>query len=115
MGAIIGILLTMVVLAVVVWPFMRTKPGVAPTNESGSETLRLRAAREEIYLQISQLRSDHDANLIGEDDFQNHLLELRSSAAELMRAEQQLPRELTAQERLEKEIQSARRQRHGSV
>jgi hypothetical protein len=103
----------MVVLAVVVWPFMQTRQGAAPKDESGSEASRLRAAREEIYLQISQLRSDHDANLIGEDDYQNHLTELRISAAELMRAEQGLPSEMTAQDRLEEKIRSTRRRRRG--
>ena len=103
----------MAVLAVVVWPFLQTRQGAAPEDESGSESSMLQAAREEIYLQIHQLRSDHDSNLIGEDDYQNHLLELRISAAELMRAEQTLPREMTAQERLEEQIQSARRKRRG--
>lgn len=110
MGVAIGIVLTIVVIAVVAWPFVR--PGRDPKLAAGklSQAARSRRAREDVYTQIRQLETDRRANLVSEDEYRRHLRELRVAAAELMRAQERAPRAPLAEEELELEIREARQQ-----
>lgn len=112
MGIIIGIALTIVVMAAITWPFIKTKSDPKPGNGRLSDTARLKLARADIYEQIRQLEADRDAAIIGENEYSAHLRELRISAAELLRAEDRLPVEMTTEDQLELEIEAARRGRN---
>ncbi len=112
MGIVIGIALTIVVVAAIAWPFIKT--GSDPKRGKGrlSDAARLKQARADIYAQIGQLETDRDAGIISRDEYSAHLRELRTSAAELLRAQGRLPAELTTEEQLELEIEAARRRRN---
>ncbi len=68
----------------------------------------MRQAREELYGQMRQLELDRDAGLVDEAAFRGHMRELRIEAARLLRAERQMPEELSPEEELEREIAAAR-------
>jgi hypothetical protein len=108
----IGIALTIVVLAAIAWPFIKTRSDPRSGKGRPSDTARLRLARADIYEQIRQLEADRDAGIISEDEYSAHLRELRVSAAELLRAQDGLPAELTTEDQLEMEIEAARRGRN---
>ena len=108
MGIVIGIVLTIAVVTAIMWPFIKTRRN--PNLVSGlSDTARLKLARADIYEQIGQVETDRDAGIIGGDEYSAHLRELRISAAELLRAQERLPAELTTEDQLELEIEAARR------
>ncbi len=115
MGIAIGIALTIAVLAAIAWPFIKTKSDLKPGKGRLSDTARLRLARADIYEQIGQLETDRDAGIISGDEYSAHLRELRISAAELLRAQERLPAELTTEDQLEVEIEAARRGRNPGV
>lgn len=111
MGIVIGIALTIAVMIAITWPFFRSKYKFKPGEERLSDTARLQLARADIYEQIEQLEADHDAAIISGNEYSAHLRELRISAAELIRAQESLPIELTTEDQLELEIEAARRSR----
>ena len=117
MGIVIGIALTIVVVAAIAWPFIKTRRDPKRGNGRLSDTARLKTARADIYAQIGQLETDRDAGIISGDEYSAHLRELRISAAELLRAQERLPAEFTIEDQLELEIEAARRGRNsgGSV
>ena len=94
---------------IISWPFFRGSRRRAGASSELSEAAQFRVAREEIYDQIRQLEVDFEAKILREDEYQSHLRELRIRAAELMRAQDQLPEELSDEDRLELEIQAARK------
>lgn len=108
MGVGIGVLLTIVVILVIAWPFLRS--GRDPKLGKGnlSEAARLREAKENVYQQIRQLQQDHRAALISDTEYQNHLRELRVEAAELMRAQERAGAEVSPEDELELEIRAIR-------
>ena len=112
MGIVIGIALTIAVVVAIAWPFIKTRSDPKRGKGRLSDTARLKLARADIYEQIGQLETDRDAGIIGGDEYSAHLRELRISAAELLRAQERLPAELTTEDQLELEIEAARR---GSV
>ena len=95
--------------AIISWPFSRGRRRRAGAVPEISEAAQFRVAREELYDQIRQLEADYEAEIVREDEYQSHLRELRVRAAELMRAQDQLPEELSDEDRLELEIQAARK------
>ena len=100
-------------MVIISWPFFhgsRRRAGASfePFGEL-SKAAQFRVAREEIYDQIRQLETDHEAEIVREDEYQSHLRGLRVRAAELMRVQDQLPEELSDEDRLELEIQAARK------
>ena len=109
MGIAIGILITIAVVVIISWPFFRSGRRRLTASPEFSEATQFRVAREEIYDQIRQLEADYEAKIVREDEYQSHLRELRVRAAELMRAQDQLPDELSDEDRLELEIQAARK------
>ena len=109
MGIAIGILITLAVVAIISWPFFRSSRRRPGASSELSEAAQFRVAREEIYDQIRQLEADYEAEIVREDEYQSHLRELRVRAAELMRAQDRLPEELSEEDRLELEIQAARK------
>ena len=100
-------------MVIISWPFFhgsRRRAGASfEPFEELSKAAQFRVAREEIYDQIRQLETDHEAEIVHEDEYQSHLRELRVRAAELMRTQDQLPEELSDEDRLELEIQAARK------
>ncbi len=112
MGIVIGIALTIVVVAAIAWPFIKTRSDPKRGKGRLSDAARLKQARADIYAQIGQLETDRDAGIISRDEYSAHLRELRTSAAELLRAQGRLPAELTTEEQLELEIEAARRRRN---
>lgn len=112
MGIVIGIALTIAVVVAIAWPFIKTRSDPKRGKGRLSDTARLKLARADIYEQIGQLETDRDAGIIGRDEYSAHLRELRISAAELLRAQERLPAEVTTEDQLELEIEAARR---GSV
>ncbi len=112
MGIAIGIALTIAVVAAIAWPFIKTKSDPKHGKGRLSDTARLRLARADIYEQIRQLEADRDAAVISKNEYSAHLRELRVSAAELLRAQDRLPAELTTEDQLELEIEAARRGRN---
>lgn len=112
MGIVIGIALTIAVVVAIAWPFIKTRSDPKRGKGRLSDTARLKLARADIYEQIGQLETDRDAGIIGGDEYSAHLRELRISAAELLRAQERLPAEVTTEDQLELEIEAARR---GSV
>ncbi|NQW19007.1 MAG: hypothetical protein HQ478_16160 [Chloroflexi bacterium] len=108
MGVAIGILITIAVLVIISWPFFRSGRRRAGASSDLSAAAQLRVAREEIYDQIRQLEADFEAKIVREDEYSSHLRELRVRAAELMRAQDQLPEKLSDEDRLELDIQAAR-------
>ncbi len=108
MGIVIGIALTIVVVAAIAWPFIKTKSDPKRGKGRLSDIARLKLARADIYAQIGQLETDRDAGIISGDEYSAHLRELRISAAELLRAQEGLPAELTTEDQLELEIEAAR-------
>jgi hypothetical protein len=109
LGVAIGILITIAVVVIISWPFFRGHRRRLSAPSELSEAAQFRVAREEIYDQIRQLEADCEANIVREDEYQSHLRELRVRAAELMRAQDQLPEKLSDEDRLELEIQAARK------
>lgn len=109
MGIVIGIALTIAVVVTIAWPFIKTRSDPKRGKGRLSDTARLKLARADIYEQIGQLETDRDAGIIGGDEYSAHLRELRISAAELLRAQERLPAELTTEDQLELEIEAARR------
>ena len=109
MGIVIGIALTIVVVAAIAWPFIKARSDPKRGKGRTSDTARLKQARADIYAQIGQLETDRDAAIIGENEYSAHLQELRISAAELLRAQDRLPAEMTIEDQLELEIEAARR------
>ena len=112
MGIVIGIALTIVVVAAIAWPFIKTRSDPKRGKGRLSDAARLKQARADIYAQMGQLETDRDAGIISRDEYSAHLRELRTSAAELLRAQVRLPAELTTEEQLELEIEAARRGRN---
>ncbi len=112
MGIAIGIALTIAVLAAIAWPFIKTRSHPETRTGRLSDTARLKLARADIYEQIGQLEADRDAGIINKDEYSAHLRELRISAAELLRAQDRLPADLTTEDQLELEIEAARRDRN---
>ena len=112
MGIVIGIALTIVVVAAIAWPFIKARSDPKRGKGRTSDTARLKQARADIYAQIGQLETDRDAGIIGENEYSAHLRELRISAAELLRAQDRLPAEMTIEDQLELEIEAARRGRN---
>ncbi len=113
MGIVIGIVLTIVVVAAIAWPFIRTRRDPKRGGGGLSESARLQLARADIYEQIAQLEADRDAAIISDDGYSAHLRELRVSAAELLRAQDRLPVGLTIEDQLEMEIEAARQRADG--
>lgn len=112
MGIIIGVVLTIVVVAAIAWPFIKARSDPKRGKGRTSDTARLKKARADIYANIVQLETDRDAGIISGDEYSAHLRELRISAAELLRAQKRLPAELTIEDQLELEIEAARRDRN---
>lgn len=107
MGIGIGILLTLVAVAVVAWPFLRRRPAgadfeVVRTPDS------LRQARAEVYRQIRQLELDHAAGLVTDKEFRAEFDELRSEAARLLMRESASAGMSDPAAELEREIAEAR-------
>jgi hypothetical protein len=115
LGIVIGIVLTIAVMAAITWPFIKTRSDRKPLSGHLSDAARLKLARADIYEQIRQLETDRDAAIISENEYSAHLRELRISAAELIRAQERLPAELTTEDQLELEIEAARRGRNPGV
>ena len=109
MGIVIGIVVTIVVVAAIAWPFFRPNRDRKPGMGGLSETARLQLGRADIYEQISQLEADRDAAIISDDEYSAHLRELRVAAAKLLRAQEGLPADLSIEDQLELEIEAARR------
>jgi hypothetical protein len=109
LGIAIGILITIAVVVIIAWPFLRSRRRRSGASAELSDAGQLRVAREEIYDQIRQLEADYNAQIVREDEYQSHLRELRLRAAELMRTQDQLPEKLSDDDLLELEIQAARK------
>lgn len=109
-GLALGVLLTILAVAVVAWPFLRRRRGenlgnAAPTPIASFE---LRRARSEIYRQVRQLELDHAAGLVDDGDFRAQLDDLRSNAARLMMQEAGTAPMSGPAADLEREIEEAR-------
>ena len=85
MPILIGVLLVLISLAVVIYPFLR-KSAVAPRSAGAAEIERLQRARADLYDQIGELRADHETGAVSADDYQAQLSELRIAAAETLQA-----------------------------
>jgi hypothetical protein len=94
-GIGIGILLTVLAVAVIAWPLLRRRPGSAEASAAGAilgegkarTPEGLREARGEIYRLVRQLENDRAAGLVGEPEYAEQLDELRTEAARLLQEE----------------------------
>lgn len=85
MPILLGVLLVLISLAVVIYPFLRTG-ATAPRPAGAAEIERLHRAREDLYHQIGELQADHETGAVSADDYRTQLRELRIAAAETLRA-----------------------------
>ena len=109
MGTVLGTALVLVALAALIYPFLRRRT-YAPPADSAPE--RLRAERQRIYRQITDLEADRTAGDVTEEDYRAQLGELRTAAARAMRDEASIGTG-GGEEQLEREIEAARKARHG--
>lgn len=106
MAVLIGALLTILVVAVILYPFIkgrfrsRTTPTLHPSAEVG------RSTRDEIYDDIRTLRLEYELGSVDEEEYKERLQTYRSQAALAMRDQEQSESELDRS--LEEEIQRAR-------
>ena len=110
MGILLGTTLVLISLGVLVYPFInRRKYALAgdPTVE------RLRVARMRVYRQIADLEADFQSGDLTEPDYEGQLKELRLTAAQIMRREEQIGVATSDDDLLEREIEAARRARSG--
>ena len=108
-AALVGLVLAAVILAVLVYPFVRrwkaTVEGVEPIDRVASaDTLRHLLYREPVTL-----RNEYEAGNISIEEYEEQIGELRVEAARLMRQRaEHRTRLLEAELELEKEVQRVR-------
>ena len=106
MAVLIGALLTILVVAVILYPFIKgrfrsgTSPTPQPSGEIGGRT------RERIYDDIRTLRLEYELGSIDEEEYRELLQTYRSQAALAIKDQEQSDSELDRS--LEDEIQRAR-------
>lgn len=107
MQYLIGLVLVLVCLYVVMLPFLRRRRVTeVPQNPIDA----LRAERQTVYEQMRALGLEHELGHISKEEYASQLQEYRIRAAELLRQEDLLTREMAAlEEQAEKEVQSYRR------
>ena len=110
MSIALAAIMGLVAVAFVAWPLLRpSRPGVTEDDEAG-EADGLRRARAGVYQEVRQLETDRASGLVEDDDYQAQRRDLRVAAARIMQSEAS-SEALTPEERLEREIEAARRRR----
>ena len=109
MGTTLGIILVLVALAAVVYPFVvvQRRRGSPPDPA----VMRLRAARTRIYRQIEELDAELKSGEIGQAEHKAQVDELRISAAQVLRELSMLESDPATEAEIEQEIAAARRER----
>ena len=112
MSALVGILLAVVILVVLIYPFVARRrykpaPGETIARVASSDTLRHLLYREPVTL-----RNEYEAGNISLDEYEDQIGELRLEAARMMRERSEhRARLLAAEIDLEMEVQRVRRLR----
>ena len=111
MAILISILLAVLIIAVLLYPFVKARRRGRPPSVQNS-SIELGSQRHTIYEEIKTLQLERDLDKVEEDDYQHSLQQLRLQAAAALRDEEQLRKKLLEVEQaLEEEIQAARRGR----
>jgi hypothetical protein len=107
MPYLIGLVLVAICLYVVMLPFLRRRNFAGVPSEP---TEALRVERHHLYEQMRALALEHELGHISREEYVSQLQEYRVRAAELLRQEDLLSREMAALDKqAEKRIQSYRR------
>ena len=102
MAVLIGVLLAMLAVVVLLYPFLRVRFRSRASQGDGTSALAGLGAREGIYDEIRALRLDHELGSIDEQEYKERLHGYRLQAAAVLRDEERL------NSRLEDEIWAAR-------
>ena len=108
-----GIVLVLVALAVVVYPFVIVQRRRA--NSTDPAVQRLRAARTRTYRQIEELGAELESGEIGRKEHQAQVDELRITAARILREMSVLESDTATEAEIEREIAAARRERESAA
>ncbi len=105
MGIALGIVLVVVTLVVLAYPFTRTHKYVLPPDPALE---RLRSARLRIYRQISDLDGDLASGELSRDEYEAQVSEFRIEAARVLRDLSRLRTGSASEADLEREIAAVR-------
>jgi multidrug resistance efflux pump len=115
MGLALGVLLGVICVAVLLWPFLRRDRDVVTESGDTPDTLQaLRAQRDGALEEVRLLRLDHELGNVDEKEYQSRLEALRLRAATLLRREERLSAELQQREAALEQAVQARRNRRQS-
>ncbi len=106
MGIALGIVLVALALAVVAFPFIRSRRYASPPDP---ELERLQAARRRIYRQFDELNADLASGELSAEEHAAQSAELRMEAARALRDLSTMETDPADEEELEREIAAARR------
>ena len=111
MSIALAAIMGLVAVAFVAWPLLRpSRPGVTEDDEAAGDAEGLQRARAGVYQEVRHLEMDRASGLVEDDDYQAQRRDLRVAAARIMQSEAS-SEALTPEERLEREIEAARRRR----
>ena len=111
-AAIVGILLATVIVAILVYPFVRRKSGASVNTDLVDRVASADTLRHLLYREPVTLRNEYESGNITSDEYEGQLEELKLEAARLMRHRaEHRSRMIEAELAIELEVQRLRRQR----
>ena len=112
MAAIVGILLATVIVAVLVYPFIKRRSNTSANARAVDSVVSVDTLRHLLYREPVTLRNEYEAGNITAQEYEEQLEELKLEAARLMRQRaEHRSRMIEAELAIELEVQRIRRQR----
>ena len=112
MAAIVGILLATVIVAVLVYPFVKRRSNTSGNARAVDSVVSVDTLRHLLYREPVTLRNEYEAGNITAQEYEEQLEELKFEAARLMRQRaEHRSRMIEAELAIELEVQRIRRRR----
>ena len=112
MAAIVGILLATVIVAVLVYPFVKRRSNTSGHARAVDSVVSVDTLRHLLYREPVTLHNEYEAGNITAQEYEEQLEELKLEAARLMRQRaEHRSRMIEAELAIELEVQRIRRQR----
>ncbi len=109
MAILISVLLAALIIAVLLYPFVRGRHKGRPSSV-GDSLVQLDSQRHSVYEAIRTLQLERDLDKVSEDEYQHRLQQLRLQAAAALKEEERLKEELLESDQtLEEEVRAVRR------
>ena len=112
MAAIVGILLATVIVAVLLYPFVKRRSDVSGDTDAVDRVASADTLRHLLYREPVTLRNEYESGNITSNEYEEQLEELKLEAARLMRQRaEHRSRMIEAELAIELEVQRIRRHR----